>query len=173
MCACFSDKLPYPFDWIQFWTIWRQVVKPKVFAVSEKKGPIDRSMMISGIVQDDNCFSGLGAMTKKFFQEFFECHGVKRIRHHGDQFSGLKVHGSKHRNAFTCWRMFGHRVFLLWRNPHNATGTVLLEMAFVQTPYINTLVGGEPTEFFYMPFVRRGLPAQLRDGVFSFETPFA
>lgn len=129
--------------------------------------------MISSIVKDDGHLSGLGAMMKKFLQEFLERHGVKRICHHGDQLSGSKVHGAKHRDALACWRMFGHRVLVLRRNPHNTTGTVLLEMAFVQTPYLNALVGGAPAEFFYMPLVRRGLPAQLRDGVFSFETPFA
>lgn len=128
--------------------------------------------MISSIVYDDNHLSGLGAMTKKRYQEFLECHGVKRIRHHCDQLSGSKIHSAKHCDALACWRMFGHGILLLWRNPHNTTGTVLLKMAFVQTPYLNVLVGSESTEFFYMPFARRGLPAQLRDVVFSFENPF-
>jgi hypothetical protein len=64
------------------------------------------------------------------------------------QFSIAQSHGTKLAGTFSCWMVQHNRIFALVRNPHSTSGTVLLEVALVQRPKINRIIGSIFSDFF-------------------------
>jgi hypothetical protein len=71
-------------------------------------------------------------------------HRIK-VRHH---LSSLEIDGSKQRHGLARRRMEYHRIGFLRRNPHNTTISVLLKMAFIQSPEIKRRISCQYGEFY-------------------------
>lgn len=51
-------------------------------------------------------------------------------------------------NTSPRWMMQQNRLFHFGWNPHLTSGSILLKVNFVQGPYINIVVGNQPSDFF-------------------------
>ena len=87
-------------------------------------------------------------MPEQLFQERLERLGIEFGGHGANEFAGLQADGSKTSDGLAGRCMDEHRVLVLWWYPHATACTVLLEVAFVQTPQFNVLSFGQTAQFF-------------------------
>ena len=108
-------------------------------------------MMVTGVVNDQMNASSWPVMADQLFKKCLEAGRVEYFFLTGDQPSIVETDGSKEADFFTGGSVQDRRVSFFRRDPHSATGTVLLKVAFIQTPEVDVFIGGETSEFFYMP----------------------
>ena len=108
-------------------------------------------MMVTGVVNDQMNASSWPVMADQLFKKCLEAGRVEYFFLTGDQPSIVETDGSKEADFFTGGSVQDRRISFFRRDPHGATGTVLLKMAFIQTPEVDVFVRDEVREFFYMP----------------------
>jgi hypothetical protein len=64
-----------------------------------------------------------------------------------------------------------HRIHILRGHPHPTTGPILLKMNLIGRPQIDSWIGDEPPEFFYMPPEGQGRPGRSATAVSVNESP--
>ena len=116
--------------------------------------------MVTGVVNDEMNASSWPVMADQLFKECLEAGRIEDFFLTGDQPPIVEAYGSKETDFFTGGSVQDRRVSFFRRDPHGATGTVLLKMAFIQTPEVNVFIGGETREFFYMPVAIEDLIGQ-------------
>jgi hypothetical protein len=89
------------------------------------------SVVIAGIVEDQNHAPVACPMRQKLPQELAEGKGVKSGLLLGHPLSVPKIHRSEQRHGLPGGSMEQHGVRVLGRNPHHGPRAMLLEMAFV------------------------------------------
>jgi hypothetical protein len=129
-------------------------------------------MVVFGIVSnDDHAAAASRTDLPKILEERMECHGVEPILLSlEDHFSVPEPDSSKVAHALSCWMMQQHRVLLLRGYPHPATRSILLEMDFIGRPEIDSWIGHELSEFFYIPPEPRGRLGQSAGAVCAGES---
>jgi len=119
-------------------------------------------MMVSGIVYNDNdtppaSRTGLSEP----FEKHMERHSVKPLfLPLENQFSIAQTDSPEIAHALTGGMMQQYRVLFLRRDPHQTTRSILLKMNFIDRPQIDSWIGCEPSEFFYMPPEVQDRPGQ-------------
>jgi len=71
------------------------------------------------------------------------------VRRRHNKFAILQAHCPKVTDAFTSWGVKADGVLDLRRNPHAASGAMLLEMHFIHSPQVNSRISCQNAEFFY------------------------
>ena len=129
-------------------------------------------MVISGIVRNDHHVSPASRTAlSKVFEKRMECHRVKLLLlSPKNQFPVTQTDRSKIANTPARGMVQQDRVPLLRWNPHQTTRSILLKMDFIRRPQIDSTIGGEPSEFFYMPPEAQDWPEQLEGVVYADET---
>jgi hypothetical protein len=129
-------------------------------------------MVISGIVRNNHHASPASRTTlSEVFEKRMERHSVKLLLLSSkNQFPVAQSDRSKIPHTFTCGMVQQDRVPLLRRNPHQTAGPILLKMDFIRRPQIDSTIGGEPPEFFYMPPEAQDWPGQSEGAVYADET---
>ena len=79
-------------------------------------------------------------MAQQLFQKSFKRDGIKLRIELCDQLAATKINRTKERNGLARWGMEQNGIGLLRRNPHDTSGSVLLEVAFIQTPQVKAFV---------------------------------
>jgi len=123
--------------------------------------------MPSSIIGNHHHFPSWPGMTKEHLKEDLERIGVEGLFLESNQTAISWTDSSENGHGFSGRGMKNHGINRLRRNPHPATGTVLLEMAFVGKPDIQVISSGPTLEFFYMRPLPLGLPGQLKTAVFG------
>ena len=110
-------------------------------------------MMVFGIIDDDNNTPPASrAGLPEAFEKNMERHSVKlSLLPLENQFSITQANSSEIAHALTSGMMQQYRVLFFWRNPHQATRSILLKMDFIGRPKIDFGISDVPPEFFYMP----------------------
>jgi|GEM_PF-5345871 len=72
--------------------------------------------------------------SQDFFKKFQKCLRIKGFTHLMNEFPSTNVHRSKDACMETSWLLKNDWVFFFRRDPHNASGSVLLEMTFISRP---------------------------------------
>lgn len=145
-----SRQLPNPLDCIQVGAVRWQEVEMNPRPTRVKKRPQRSSVVIAGIVENQDHATASRPMRQELAQELSERQGAKSGLLSRNQLSVPEVHRSEQRHRLSCGSMEQHGVRILGRNPHHRPRSVLLEVAFVQAPQINARVTGQTAEFFYI-----------------------
>jgi hypothetical protein len=114
---------------------------------------MELGMMVFGIVDNDHYPSTASRTgSPEVFEKRMERHGVKLfLLSFENQFSIAQADSSKIAHALTSGMVQQYRVLVLRRYPHQTTRSILLKMDFIGRPQIDSRIGCEPSEFFYMP----------------------
>ncbi len=129
-------------------------------------------MVPASIVHNNDHPASLAAMAQELLEKPLERFGIEFLSYQlCHQASIMAGNRTKDGNSLARGCMEHDGVALLGRHPHQATGAMLLEMAFIFKPEVNRWILGHAMEFFYMPAVLLGQHGQLPDGVFFSETP--
>lgn len=132
---------------------------------------MELGMVVSGIVRNDNdAPSASRTDLPEVFEKGMERHSVKLfLLSMESQFSVAQTDSSEITHTPPCGMVQQYRVPFLRRNPHQTTGSILLEMDFIGRPHINTMIGDEPSEFFYMPPEVQDRPERSEGAVYADE----
>jgi hypothetical protein len=143
MQAAASSQLPYSLDWIQFGAIRRQVVQSKIVGVFVSPRLMKQGVMVFGIVGDYNHpATGSDTDAPEALHESKESRAIELAGLTTELKSSVpQPHSTKVSNAVPCRSVQQNGVFGFWRNPHPASGAMLLEVHFVDGPEIDCLVG--------------------------------
>lgn len=129
-------------------------------------------MVISGIVYNDGHTS---TASRTDLPEMFK----KRMERHGVELSLLSLENQLPITQSGCpevsdtlaGRMVQqHRIDILRGHPHPTTRPILLKMNFIGRPQIDFWIGGELSEFFYMPPEVQDRPGRSETAVYVAET---
>jgi hypothetical protein len=128
-------------------------------------------MVVPGIVCNDNDSSSTPRTDlPEVFEKRMERHSVKLfLLSLKNQFPIAEPDSSKIAHTPTGGMVQQYGVPLLRRHPHQTTGSILLEMDFIGRPKIDSMIGDEPSEFFYMPLEVRGQPGRSKGVVYADE----
>ena len=110
-------------------------------------------MVISGIVDNEghtSTASRTGPL--EMFKKSMERHRVKLfLLSSENQFPITQSDCPEVSNTLAGRMVQQYRIDILRRHPHPTTGPILLKMNLIGRPQIDSWIGGEPSEFFYMP----------------------
>ena len=109
-------------------------------------------MVISGIVDNDGRMStasrtDLPEMSKKHMER----HGELFLLPSEDPFPIPQSDRPEVSDTLADRMVPQHRIDILRGHPHPTTRPILLKMNFIGRPEIQSWIGGEPPEFFYIP----------------------
>ena len=105
-------------------------------------------MMPTAIIQDQDHFPTVAAITQELAQEGLKGFGVEARSLGGDQDSLLCADRAEHAHVLAGGSMKQDGVDLFGRDPHPAASPVLLEMTLVLEPKVNLFLAGQEMEFF-------------------------
>lgn len=134
---------------------------------------VQLGVMVSGIVRDHNRspFISAGCLPKKLHKAEERYPVEFLIFPQIDEFAVTNAHGAEIADALPTGMMKYNGVLFLGRDPHAATGSVLLKMHFIKRPEVNSLVFLPFFEFFYIAPEQQGRHALSTAAVFSDEIP--
>jgi hypothetical protein len=151
MDAEFASQLPDPLNRIELRAIRRQEIQSQFPPVIPQPSLKGSGMMIAGVIQEDHHLLVGWTMAKEVFQELTKSLPIEFVPLLCYQSAILHTDGSKHPDLFVCRGVPEDRIFDIERDPHHIARSVLLEMAFIQTPKVEVISSHEPKKFFYMP----------------------
>ena len=136
MNAPSPHQAPDPFYGVQLWTIRRQKIECKALSMLGSPLLMHLSMMISGIIRDYHCSAArFSTVQPEVLEEAQERLGIKpSFLSLEDEFTIAQTHRPKVADAAMGRMMQDYRGPSLWRHPHAAARTVLLETNFVYGP---------------------------------------
>jgi hypothetical protein len=110
-------------------------------------------MVISGIVDNDGHPSTASRTNlPEMFKKHMERHSVKSsLLSSENQFSIPQSDGPEVPDTLAGRMVQQNRIDILRGHPHPTTRPILLKMNFIGRPQIDSWIGGELWEFFYMP----------------------
>ena len=115
--------------------------------------------MVACVVQDHHHATAPSTVTQEMTKEAAKGKGIKLGVRLGDQLSVTQIDRPKQGYRLSGGSMQEDRVGLFRRHPHDGACSMLLKMAFVETPQIHARITGQAMEFFYIGLVpphRRG-----------------
>lgn len=136
MNASSPYQAPDPFYGVQLGTIRRQKIECKALSILGSPFLMHLGMMISGIISNYHYSAArFSAFQTEVSQEAQERLGIKTcLLSLEDEFTIAQPHRPKVADAAMGRMMQDYRVPSLWRHPHAAARTMLLETDFVQSP---------------------------------------
>jgi hypothetical protein len=162
MQARSPGELPYALDGIEVWTIGRKERQVEMATVSLQPSRLCARPMVRGVVQDYNgspsCpFGSFLQVAKKVAKAAgIESH----ILSPENELPVTKPDCPEIADTLSGWMMVEHGHPILWRDPHSASGTVLLKMNLVARPEVNAGVSKQGSEFFFASVVAPGQHGQ-------------
>jgi len=146
-----ADQFPNTFDRIEFRTVRRQKVEDKMVGNFLSPRFMQTGVVIASIVDDHDNLSarGLGDSFNPSIEAPAGAGVEHPVRRRHDQFAILQAHGPKVTDAFTSWGVKTDGILDLRRNPHAASGAMLLEVHFIHRPQVNFRISCQNPEFFY------------------------
>jgi D-lyxose ketol-isomerase len=99
-------------------------------------------MVVSGVVHNQDLATPARSVRQQMMEEGFESHGVKCLCKQRNQLAPAHVHRPKQSDGLSRGRMPQDRVRILRGHPHDRSGPMLLEVAFIQAPQVYVTVGG-------------------------------
>ena len=145
-------QLPHSFDGVQFRTVWRKEVQPENITVCREPFLNGVGMVPAGIVHNDNHATSFATMAQKEAEKPLERFCVEFGSFYlCDQPPVMTGNSTEDGHGLACRCMEYDGVGLLRWYPHQATGAMLLKMAFIFKPEINVWIESHAVEFFYMP----------------------
>jgi hypothetical protein len=133
---------------------------------------MELGMMISGIVYDDG-HPATASRTDlpEMFKKHMERHGVElSLLSLENQFPITQPDSPEVSDTLAGRMVQQHRIDILRGHPHPTTRPILLKMNFIGPPQINFWIGGEPSEFFYMPPEVQDRPGRSKTAVYVDES---
>jgi hypothetical protein len=133
---------------------------------------MELGMVISGIVYNDGHTS---TASRTDLPEMFK----KRMERHGVELSLLSLENQFPITQSDCPEVSNtlagrmvpqHRIDILRGHPYPTTGPILLKMNFIGRPQIDFWIGGETSEFFYMPPEVQDRPGRSETAVYVDES---
>lgn len=155
MSAKTAGQFPHPFNGVQLRAVGREEIKAQKLSMFPKPRLEGAGMVITRVVEDHQHFLSPPIMAQQLLKKSLEALGVELVFAADDQTTVGFAHRAEHRHAFASGGMKEDRVHNLRRHPHDAAGTMLLEMAFVLKPQLKVFASGETQEFFYIGVGRR------------------
>ena len=136
MNAPSPHQAPDPFYGVQFWTIRRQKIECKALSILGSPFLMHLGMVISGIISNyHDSAARFSAFQPEVSKEAPERLGIKTcFLSLEDKFPIAQPHRSKIADTAMGRMMQDYRGPSLWRHPHAAARTVLLETNFVYGP---------------------------------------
>ena len=133
---------------------------------------MELGMVVSGIVNDDGHTSTASRTDlPEMFKKCMKRHGVKLfLLSLENQFSITQPNSPEVSNTLARRMMQQYRIGILRRNPHPTTGSILLKMNFIGRPQIDSWIGGQSSEFFYMPPEVQDRPGRSETAVYVDES---
>jgi hypothetical protein len=104
--------------------------------------------MISSIVQRDDHSPPRRVLAQQAPEECPEGGGVEDGTHHAHELPTVQTDGTKAHHRLSGRRISQDRVLDFGRYPHAASGTMLLEVTFIQTPQFDVGTTSQTTDFF-------------------------
>jgi hypothetical protein len=153
-----SRLLPDSFDRVQIRAVRRQIIQGEGWLLLFPPLLMQKGVVVFGIVADDDHLSAFAPAARcQLLEKIPKALGVEfRLFAPDDELAVAQAHRAKVADALACGMVQANRIVDLWRDPHLATGAMLLKMHLIQSPEINGWVGGQGQEFFYArPCVRR------------------
>ena len=115
--------------------------------------------MVACVVQDHHHAPTPSTVTQEMAKEAAKSDALKLGVGWGDQLSVAQMDRPKQGYRLSGGSMQEDGISLFWRHPHDGARSMLLKMAFVETPQIHARITGQAMEFFYIgpvPPHRRG-----------------
>jgi hypothetical protein len=121
--------------------------------------------MISCVIQNHvNLSSCMTTGHSETFEKSPKCIAIKRIVFFlVNKLSISNSYCSKISNTFSGWMMQQYRLFHFGRNPHPTSRPILLKMNFIHGPYIDVVVGNQPSGFFLNTFCSSSLARAINE----------
>ena len=175
MKAQAANQFPNPLDRVKVWAIGWEKEQLEIGLLGLTPLSVHTRMVESGIIHDDhNAPSRTTGNPSELVIERPGRLGIKLLgllnRH---EFAVTKAHRAEIADRFTRRMVEQNRILDLGWNPHEATGAMLLEVHFIDSPQINTRIFRQFTEFFYKQPAVPCPHEQSRGVVCAIETPFA
>ena len=136
MNASSPHQAPDPFYGVQFGTIWRQEIECKALSMVGSPFLMHLGMVISGIISNYHYSAArFSAFQPEVAKEAPESLGIKTcFLSLEDEFPIAQPHRPKVADTAMGRMVQDYRGPSLWRHPHAAARTVLLETNFVYGP---------------------------------------
>ena len=168
------QELPDPLDGVKLRAVRWQEVNGETRFLDLAPVCMDCSMMISGVVSDDNDSAArTPANPAQVTHKIPACIGIESPAWLGcDELSVPDSNGAKVTDAFARWSMTADRISDFWGYPHAASASMLLEVNFVHSPEVNSAISCEFFEFFCVPPVQQDRLKLLGALVCVIENPF-
>lgn len=157
-----ADKFPNTLDGVEVRTIWWKEEQLKLRLLRFSPVFMHASMMIFGVIRNDHhTTAGTTRSLSKMAKKSPSRLGVELLRLLlGKELTVTQTNSPEIPHGFTGRMVQQDRVPHFWRNPHATARSVLLKMNFIDGPQVNVRIGGQFTEFFYMPLELLGRHAQ-------------
>jgi len=129
-------------------------------------------MVVSGVVYNDGHTSTASRTDlPEMFKKRMERHGVKlSLLSLENHFSIVQPDSPEVSDTLARRMVQQYRIDILRGHPHPTTRPILLKMNFIGRPQIDFWIGGEPSEFFYMPPEVQDRPGQSETAVYVDES---
>jgi hypothetical protein len=133
---------------------------------------MELGMVVSGIVYNDGHPSTASRTDPpKMFKKRMESHCVEpSLLSLENQFSITQPDSPEVSDTLAGRMVQQHRIDILRGHPHPTARSILLKMNFIGRPQIDSWIGGEPSNFFYMPPEVRDWPERSETAVYVDES---
>jgi hypothetical protein len=124
-------QFPNPFDRIEIGTVGRKEIELQPKAMLVKPRLKNNCIVMPGVVCNYDYLSIRAGMANKDSQKSLECLGVKGC--HGERHEAAigRTDSPEHRHRLAGRRVIKDGIGVFRRNPHDAPGSMLREMAFI------------------------------------------
>src|SRR5271154_3058343 len=165
------SQLPHSLDRSQLRAVGRQEQQAQLSSMAMKKVDQESCVMITSVVEHDDHAASGRLLAKQPSEESPERGGVEDRAHHPYELPGIRSDGTKAGHRLSSWRVPQDRILDFGRHPHAAAGTVLLEVAFIQTPQFDVGTASQTSEFFLLPRLLADPIGRLGGGAYVTESP--
>ena len=162
--SSFSPRdFPNPLNGIEFRAVGRHKLQRKFLMAIQSPFSMKLSVVVSDVVDDQhNPPSRVRTDLAQVFEEAKECLPIELVCFSAiDELAISDSHCSEISHALSCRMMEYNWVFHIFRNPHAAPGSMLLEPDLVQGPDIDSFILQKSQQFFYIPPAGRDQRAQF------------
>ena len=130
------------------------------------------SVVVRGVVEHDDHAPARASMTQQAAYESLKRLTIEARTERRDQAARTQVHGTKAGDGLARRRVLHDGIPALRSNPHAATRSVLLEVAFVDAPQINVVALCQAAQFFLQRIPPVGRTVRLAVAACASENPF-
>jgi hypothetical protein len=94
----------------------------------------EHGVMVASVVEHDDHATPRGSMRQQLSEKLLERLGIEDLAHATNELAGAQVDRAEASHGLACGGVQENRILVLGRHPHSTSRTMLLEVAFVETP---------------------------------------